>query len=106
MSLGPSVVAGLSTDDLLERAATLLFIDGKWYARGRWSAGMQTTFSPPCRTARGSAAAPGRQRVAAGIKPVGVRPVGVRPVGVRPVATEQRSILIAVLFVDVRWMDG
>ena len=42
----------MSTDDLLERAATLLFIDGKWYARGRWSAGMQTTFSPPCRTAR------------------------------------------------------
>lgn len=46
------MVTGLSTDDLLDRAATLLFIDGKWYARGRWSAGVQTTFSPPCRTAR------------------------------------------------------
>lgn len=46
------MVTGLSTDDLLENAATLLFIGGKWYARGRWSVGMQAAFSPPCRTAR------------------------------------------------------
>lgn len=50
--MGAPVVTGLSTDDLLERAATLLFIDGKWYARGRWPSGVQTKFSPPCRTAR------------------------------------------------------
>jgi len=42
----------VSTDDLLDRAATLLFIDGKWYARGRWSMGESSRFSPPCRTAR------------------------------------------------------